>query len=433
LIEAAMYFALGLLTAGLLALMAAPILWRRASRLTRLRIERSVPLTLNEIQADKDQLRAEFAMSTRRLEMTVDRLKERANEQLIEINRKREQIAKLAADRSGKVDILKQLESREAELRRILAEKEENAARAEAELSALDARLAERTAALDALEKNFEKLSTVSDEKTLELVARGTELENTRDELAAARTAAEQTAQERQKAEADLAETRAALTAERQRAEAADARIKRLEEERSILKVEVGNRDREMEGLKTEIASLTVRAGSLEAQLGEAEAARVELEGRLSTVTVALRKLEEAPPAEAVEKQVAALQQERDTLAAQLAELELGRQELLAENTELKRVAGEEWQAERMENALLRERLNDIAGEVVKLTRTIEDETAPEPLRPETAPALAVLPPPPPRPAAEVETLPAPAAKPAPSPVKTLAERIRALQRSAQG
>jgi hypothetical protein len=47
--------------AGLLALMVAPAIWRRAARLTRSRIEKSVPLTLSEIQADKDQLRAEAA------------------------------------------------------------------------------------------------------------------------------------------------------------------------------------------------------------------------------------------------------------------------------------------------------------------------------------------------------------------------------------
>ena len=49
-----MYFALGLLTAGLLAVLVTPAIWRRAMRLTRQRIERSVPMTLAEIEADKD-------------------------------------------------------------------------------------------------------------------------------------------------------------------------------------------------------------------------------------------------------------------------------------------------------------------------------------------------------------------------------------------
>ena len=45
----------------------------RAVRLTMKRLEAATPLSMAEIQADKDQLRAEFAMSTRRLEMTSSR------------------------------------------------------------------------------------------------------------------------------------------------------------------------------------------------------------------------------------------------------------------------------------------------------------------------------------------------------------------------
>ena len=56
-----MYFALGLLAAGLLALVVTPAIWRRAMRLARARIEAGVPLTRAEIDADKDQLRAGFA------------------------------------------------------------------------------------------------------------------------------------------------------------------------------------------------------------------------------------------------------------------------------------------------------------------------------------------------------------------------------------
>ena len=39
-----------------------------------------------EIQADKDSLRAEYAMSTRRLEMSVEQLKARATSQLADID-----------------------------------------------------------------------------------------------------------------------------------------------------------------------------------------------------------------------------------------------------------------------------------------------------------------------------------------------------------
>ena len=48
----------------------------------------------SEIEAAKDQLRAEFAMTTHRLEMTVDRLRDKATEQLVEINEKRAEIVR---------------------------------------------------------------------------------------------------------------------------------------------------------------------------------------------------------------------------------------------------------------------------------------------------------------------------------------------------
>ncbi|RWX60080.1 hypothetical protein EN780_32935, partial [Mesorhizobium sp. M4B.F.Ca.ET.089.01.1.1] len=69
-VQSILFFALGFLCAGFLALLIAPAIWRRAVALTRRRVEASMPLTLAEIQANKDQVRAEFAMSTRRLEMS---------------------------------------------------------------------------------------------------------------------------------------------------------------------------------------------------------------------------------------------------------------------------------------------------------------------------------------------------------------------------
>jgi hypothetical protein len=57
LIESTLFFSLGFLCAAFLALMIAPALWRRAVALTRKRIEASVPLSLGEIEADKDRIR----------------------------------------------------------------------------------------------------------------------------------------------------------------------------------------------------------------------------------------------------------------------------------------------------------------------------------------------------------------------------------------
>ncbi|MEL6948143.1 MAG: hypothetical protein AAFO73_10980, partial [Pseudomonadota bacterium] len=110
-LESGLFFALGFLCSALLALMVAPAIWRRAVVLTRQRIESSVPLTLNEIQADKDQLRAEFAMSTRRLEVNLENLKKRAAEQIVEVNRRREELAQLEKERDEKTNRIADLEA----------------------------------------------------------------------------------------------------------------------------------------------------------------------------------------------------------------------------------------------------------------------------------------------------------------------------------
>jgi chromosome segregation ATPase len=70
-IEQLMILALGFLFAGLLALAFAPAFWRRANRLTRRRLETQVPLSVQEILAERDQLRAEFAVEQRRLELRL--------------------------------------------------------------------------------------------------------------------------------------------------------------------------------------------------------------------------------------------------------------------------------------------------------------------------------------------------------------------------
>lgn len=86
-IQAFMLIALGFLCASLIGLFLAPPLWRYAVRLTTKRIQSRSPLTMAEIQADRDQLRAEYALSTRKLELTVEELKERAARQLVELSR----------------------------------------------------------------------------------------------------------------------------------------------------------------------------------------------------------------------------------------------------------------------------------------------------------------------------------------------------------
>src|SRR5688572_26895419 len=94
-IEPIMFFGIGFLIASLLGLVIIPLVHARAVRLTMRRLEAGTPLSMAEIQADKDQLRAEFAMSTRRLEMTIEQLRSKSTSQLAEIGKKTDGINRL--------------------------------------------------------------------------------------------------------------------------------------------------------------------------------------------------------------------------------------------------------------------------------------------------------------------------------------------------
>jgi hypothetical protein len=98
-IESIMFFGIGFLAATLIALAIIPLVHGRAVRLTIRRLQDSIPQSMAEIQANKDALRAEFAMSTRRLEITVDELRtERAN-QLAELGKRGDAVKRLQIER----------------------------------------------------------------------------------------------------------------------------------------------------------------------------------------------------------------------------------------------------------------------------------------------------------------------------------------------
>ena len=70
-VEQMMFFALGLLTALLFTLGMVPALSRRAMRLARRKLELQLPLSPAEILAERDQLRADFAVQMRISEQKI--------------------------------------------------------------------------------------------------------------------------------------------------------------------------------------------------------------------------------------------------------------------------------------------------------------------------------------------------------------------------
>src|SRR5436309_11543584 len=132
-VEPIMYFAIGFLVSTLLGLAIVPLVHNRAVRLTTKRLEAATPLSMAEIQADKDQLRAEFAMSARRLEMSVEQLRAKTTSQLAELGKKSDSINRLKFELGEKNAAIFSLEAREKAMKEQLrATEEEFAAKTEA-------------------------------------------------------------------------------------------------------------------------------------------------------------------------------------------------------------------------------------------------------------------------------------------------------------
>ncbi len=77
-IQSVMLCGIGVLGGCLLMLVFFPLVHERAVRLTKRQIADATPMTRNEIQSDKDHLRAEFAMSVRRLEIGMEEMRAKA-------------------------------------------------------------------------------------------------------------------------------------------------------------------------------------------------------------------------------------------------------------------------------------------------------------------------------------------------------------------
>jgi septation ring formation regulator EzrA len=132
-IESIMYFAIGFFAAGLSVLIIVPLVHGRAVRLTTRRLEAALPASMAEVVADKDVLRADFAMSTRRLEFKIEQLTTNSASQLAELGRKsdalnrlkiecdalREQLRVSGASAAIKVDAERALVEKESELTRL--------------------------------------------------------------------------------------------------------------------------------------------------------------------------------------------------------------------------------------------------------------------------------------------------------------------------
>src|SRR6201998_1084440 len=170
-VEPIMYLAIGFLISMLFGLMIVPLVHNRAVRLTTGRLEAATPLSMAEIQADKDQLRAEFAMSARRLEMSVDQLKHKTTSQLAELGKKTDAINRLKLELGEKNATIFSLEAREKAVKEQLRATEEEFATKTESLRNAEKALSDKQNELPGLKTELNDRSVMAESRQVELVA----------------------------------------------------------------------------------------------------------------------------------------------------------------------------------------------------------------------------------------------------------------------
>ncbi len=376
-LEAVLYFVLGFLSAGLLALMVSPAIWNRAVVLTKRRIESSVPLTLNEIQADKDQLRAEFAMSTRRLEMSIEELREKAANQIIEINRKREELDKLAEEGDERLATIQQLDAQASEQRVKLEEREQQITELNNRYHDVEEKLELRVRDLEDLKFQLSTSEERLNGQKIELAARDATIDNLNDTISTLSVDDKNIPDEFKKLKQQLSTTKSRLNKvsqknlelERQFSEGkskyqdAISRLERRERDLSALREASGKED-------------SVNA-ELTRQLIEEKNRSVELESKLASQVLNTEALLNDASNENVQAALSSVKDKLEMISSDLRDAVAERDELSLELSTLKEEKGSDWETERRDNAILRERINDMAAQITAMTATLEGDGSP--------------------------------------------------------
>ena len=90
-----MLIVLGFAIATFMALIVGRLAWKLAVRVGARRVQRNVPVTVVDLQNDRDRLRAEQAILARKIEVRLDEMKLRMAEQSAEVTRNRNRVETL--------------------------------------------------------------------------------------------------------------------------------------------------------------------------------------------------------------------------------------------------------------------------------------------------------------------------------------------------
>ncbi len=377
-VQSVLLFALGFLAAAFLAFLFAPAIWQRAVHLTKKRIEASVPLTLNEVQADKDQQRAEFALSTRKLEINVKSLKEKVTTQQIEVTRVNQELALMAKEREQLNKTIDELQSQAGDMNATLQQRAIEVATLETKRSELELLIEARLRDVEEREHAIRNLTIEADSRRIELAAQSTAKEQLAGQVTEIRQVRHTVEQKLRSTANELRSAQEAARADRRKIADLEKKHDRLVAQLTDREEKLERRERELVRFRDSSKQLAAERTDFEKKLNVTERQRASLENQNSGLSERVGKMATIANIGGIEKTMKKNEEERAQLAAQVVQLTSDKKAL---ERQLALIAANlnGTSDTKLSEPALREQMHDITAKFVAMSAEIEGKASPIP------------------------------------------------------
>lgn len=183
-IEFALLFALGFLTAALLGLLAAPVVHRRIVRFAEDRLTATMPLSPQEVRAQKDAARAGYAAENARTSQMLKRERDKNVALLLQNGATLKETQRLAGENADLHAQLADMNVEAADLRSAARQLEQNIERLKATLADVERDSVKKNVDIKTLNRQVDHLTGDMDSLKIDVAAHDAEAENLKSRIA---------------------------------------------------------------------------------------------------------------------------------------------------------------------------------------------------------------------------------------------------------
>ena len=279
-IEYALLFALGFLAATLTGLLVAPAIQKRVVKFTEARMKATMPLSPQEVRAQKDMARAAFATENARLSQNVRREREKHTLERVKNEKLVAQAAAIGTENAELHAQLADMNIEAGDMRSALRREELKSEQLKVALTTADREVRGRSAEVDKLNASIDHLRADIDDMKIDLATRDTAMENLKSRIGNLKD-------ERDKLREDLKSTSQNAKALEVRLAREEARVRQMEARLTRELAGSADKDNAIERRIAEVNRLRDKVKTLTVE--NKEAAKSARSNGTARVTVASR------------------------------------------------------------------------------------------------------------------------------------------------